>query len=79
MLNAWKYKDVNYSVSQKSLAACATKEFNLPRAWQAFISSIIKIRADLEAMNSRSLNAKRKRLVQHPVVEKAVVVLMLQF
>uniref|UniRef100_M4BF17 Uncharacterized protein n=1 Tax=Hyaloperonospora arabidopsidis (strain Emoy2) TaxID=559515 RepID=M4BF17_HYAAE len=51
---------------QKALAAWATKEFNLTKGLtQASISNIIKKRTDLEAMDSRSLNAKRQRLVHH--------------
>ena len=60
-------------MSQKALAAWATNEFNLTKGViQASISNIIKKRAELEGMDSSSLNARRQRLVQHPVEENAV-------
>ena len=65
------YKNDNRNMSQKALAAWETEEFNLTKGLtHASISKIINKRSDLEAMDSKILNAKIYCLVLHPVVKK---------
>ena len=74
-----KYKGVNRSMIEKALSAWETKEFNLTKGLtQPSISNIIKKCDGLEAMESIILNDKRQLLVQHSVVENAVVLRVLQ-
>ena len=66
-------------MTQKALSTWETKEFNLNKGLtQAFISNIVKKHSELEGMDSCSLNAKRQRLFHHPVVEKAMILWVLQ-
>ena len=74
-----QHKDENPDLSQTALAKWATVEFGLVKTLpQASISKIFRERSNLENMDPSSLNAKRQRLVQHPILEEAVSLWFLQ-
>ena len=78
-LQICKHKDENPDLSQTALAKWATVEFGLVKTLsQASISKIFRKRSNLENMDPSSLNAKRQRLVQHPILEEAVSLWVLQ-
>uniref|UniRef100_M4B9T1 HTH CENPB-type domain-containing protein n=1 Tax=Hyaloperonospora arabidopsidis (strain Emoy2) TaxID=559515 RepID=M4B9T1_HYAAE len=78
-LRLCKHKDENPDLSQTALAKWATVEFCLVKTLsQASISKIFLKRSNLENTDPSSLNAKRQRLVQHPILEEAVSLWFLQ-
>lgn len=70
-LQIFKHEDESPDLSQMAFSKWATVEFGLVKTMShASISKNLRKRSNLENMYSSRLNAKRQRLVRHPIRKK---------